>query len=89
MPAELLQAVRVDVLEPVIPMLALPSSLSRICPSLPTQGFAAPHEQDEMRGGGGQGVSTTYTLAAHLVTLLPSFRHSSSPRPAASVLHCM
>lgn len=31
----------------------------------------------------------TDTLAAHLVTLLPSFRQSSSPFPALSVLHCM
>ena len=31
----------------------------------------------------------SYTLAAHLVTLRPSFMHSSSPRPLASVLHIM
>ena len=31
----------------------------------------------------------TYTLAAHLVTLRPSFMHSVSPRPLASVLHIM
>jgi hypothetical protein len=31
----------------------------------------------------------TYTLLAHLVTLLPSFKHFISPCPAFSVLHCM
>jgi hypothetical protein len=31
----------------------------------------------------------TYTLLAHLVTLLPSFRHSTSPLPALSLLHCI
>lgn len=30
-----------------------------------------------------------YTLAAHLVTLLPSFMQSTSPFPPLSVLHCM
>jgi hypothetical protein len=30
-----------------------------------------------------------YTLAAQRVTLRPSFMHSSSPRPLASVLHIM
>ena len=32
---------------------------------------------------------STHTLAAHLVTLRPSFMHSNSPRPLASVLHIM
>ena len=31
----------------------------------------------------------TYTDAAHLVTLLPSFKQSSSPRPFASCLQSM
>ena len=31
----------------------------------------------------------SYTLAAHLVTLRPSFKHSVSPLPYASVLHFM
>lgn len=31
----------------------------------------------------------TYTLFAHLVTLLPSFKHSISPFPGFSVLHFM
>lgn len=31
----------------------------------------------------------TYTLFAHLVTLLPSFKHFISPCPAFSVLHCI
>jgi len=31
----------------------------------------------------------TYTLLAHLVTFLPSFMQSNSPRPYASVLHCI
>lgn len=31
----------------------------------------------------------TYTDFAHLVTLLPSFKHFISPCPAFSVLHCM
>lgn len=31
----------------------------------------------------------THTLAAHLVTLRPSFIQSNSPRPFASVLHIM
>jgi hypothetical protein len=31
----------------------------------------------------------THTLAAHLVTLRPSFKQSTSPLPALSVLHCM
>ena len=34
-------------------------------------------------------VAGTYTLAAHLVTLRPSFMQSNSPRPLASVLHIM
>ena len=32
---------------------------------------------------------STYTLAAHLVTLRPSFKQSSSPFPLASALHIM
>lgn len=31
----------------------------------------------------------TYTLLAHLVTLRPSFKQSSSPLPGFSFLHCM
>lgn len=31
----------------------------------------------------------SYTLAAQRVTFLPSFKHSSSPRPLASALHFM
>jgi hypothetical protein len=31
----------------------------------------------------------SYTLAAHLVTLRPSFMQSNSPRPLLSVLHIM
>jgi hypothetical protein len=34
-------------------------------------------------------INSTHTLAAHLVTLLPSFKHSISPFPSAAVLHCM
>lgn len=33
--------------------------------------------------------SYTHTLLAHLVTLLPSFKQSTSPFPPLSVLHCM
>ena len=33
--------------------------------------------------------ASTYTLLAHLVTLRPSFRHSNSPFPGFSFLHCM
>lgn len=36
-----------------------------------------------------RGSVTTYTLRAHRVTLRPSFRHSTSPRPGFSALHCM
>jgi hypothetical protein len=38
---------------------------------------------------GHDGVQSTYTLAAHLVTLRPSFKQSSSPFPLASALHIM
>lgn len=34
-------------------------------------------------------IATTYTLRAHRVTLRPSFKHSNSPFPGFSFLHCM
>jgi hypothetical protein len=40
----------------------------------------------QMDNGGEQ---FTYTLEAHLVTLRPSFKQSSSPFPLASALHIM
>ncbi len=33
--------------------------------------------------------NSTYTLLAHLVTFLPSFKQSISPLPLLSLLHCM
>lgn len=57
-----------------------PTDMPRVCPlslyfqpSLPTLQFLRNR--------------STYTEAAHLVTLLPSFKQSSSPLPLLSVLH--
>lgn len=48
--------------------------------------IAAAQEAVKVRTWHKQG---THTLAAHLVTLRPSFRQSISPFPLLSVLHCM
>lgn len=85
-PAELVQAVRVDILDPILAKLArtiLPSAHHSIPP--PDTLRNPPSSQTRYKENG----DGTYTLEAHLVTLLPSFKHSISPRPPDSVLHCM
>lgn len=85
--AELVQAVLVDIFEP-----AGTSVISAVLvPSPPS----SPHGRD-CRGGDAIPSATirpdmmrAYTLVAHLVTFLPSLRHSNSPRPLASSLHIM
>ncbi len=73
MGSELLQAMLVDILEPIV--ITSPCQECQL-----TVG-----EQESLI----EGVDSTYTLAAHRVTFRPSLRHSNSPLPFASALHFM
>ena len=77
---ELLEAILVDVVDPVISSQS--AVYSKNFPGL----IAPPLLRPSIFQA--QGIST-HTLAAHLVAFLPSRMHSISPFPCACVLHTM
>ena len=95
MAAEVVEAVGVDVLDPVggsacVALLTATLTPSSRVDNTPTLSSSHPllllSFINKARGNRSR---ATYTLDAHLVTFLPSFKQSNSPLPPASVLHCM
>ena len=87
MATELLEAVLVDVINAAIispaPIFYAPIPIPLPFLSTPPTTPTAPPSQPPKTKG------STHTLAAHLVTLRPSFKQSISAVPLFSVLHCI
>lgn len=80
---ELLEAVLVDVVDAALISLRSPiQRYTTIPPAAPPYHHPLPSLSNSQK-------RSTHTLAAHLVTLRPSFRQSISAVPLLSVLHCI